>query len=351
MKAWRAGACVVAMAAALVGGGCKDKAESGGSEEAASPTTSASVVRTDGSSTVFLISQAVAEEFQIANRGLRATVGTSGTGGGFKKFARGEIDVANASRPISKTEMEECAKNGIEYIELPVAYDALTVVINRENTWATSMTVEELKMIWEPEARNTIMRWNQVRPEWPDAKIDLFGAGADSGTFDYFTEAIVGKAKASRPDYTPSEDDNTLVTGVERSRNALGYFGMAYYLAHSERLTPVSIAWSKNPATKDPVPPTPETVLNGSYAPLSRPLFIYVNKRSAETRPEVRLYVEFYLKNAKKLAGEVLYVPLPDRAYELAKQRFASMKTGTVFHGESAVGLRLEDVLALEEKE
>ncbi|MDX2131907.1 MAG: PstS family phosphate ABC transporter substrate-binding protein [Planctomycetota bacterium] len=306
------------------------------------------VVKTDGSSTVFLISQAVAEEFQIANKGLRATVGNSGTGGGFKKFARGEIDVANASRPISKTEIEDCAKAGVEFIELPVAYDALTVVVNKENTWARSMTVAELKKVWEPEAKGVITRWNQVRPEWPDAPIDLFGPGADSGTFDYFTEAIVGKAKASRPDYTPSEDDNTLVTGVERSKNALGYFGMAYYLAHQERLTPVAIAWDKNTATKDPVTPSPATVLNGTYAPLSRPLFIYVNKKSADTRAEVRQFVEFYLANAGKLATEVRYVPLPDAAYQLAASRFAQRKAGSVFAGESPVGIKIEDVLARE---
>ncbi len=311
------------------------------------------LVTIDGSSTVYPITEAVAEEFQGANPGIKVTVGISGTGGGFKKFCRGETDISNASRPIKKEEIEECKKNGIEYIELPIAFDALTVVINKNNTWAKNMTVDQLKKIWEPGeagAGNKITKWNQIDPSWPDAKIELFGAGTDSGTFEYFTEAICGKAKASRSDYTASEDDNTLVRGVEGSKNALGYFGMAYYLAHQNKLTAVNVAWEKNKATKDPVAPTKENVINGKYAPLSRPLFIYVNKKAVETKPEVKKFVDFFLANAKELTNEVKYVPLPDAAYETIKSRFAKLETGTVFGGEAAVGMKIEEILTRESR-
>ncbi|GJQ29468.1 MAG: protein sphX [Phycisphaerae bacterium] len=308
------------------------------------------VVKVDGSSTVYPITEAVAEDFQAANKGIKVTVGISGTGGGFKKFTRGETDISSASRPIKKEEIDECAKNGVEFIELPVAFDALTIVINKSNTWATNMTVADLKKMWEPEAQAKITKWNQINPAWPDAEIQLFGPGADSGTFEYFTEAVNGKAKASRGDYTPSEDDNTLVKGVEGSKFALGYFGMSYYLAHKDKLTAVNVAWDKNKATTGPVSPTTANVLNGSYAPLSRPLFIYVNKKSVETRPEVRKFVEFFLAHAKELTTEVKYVPLPDAAYEIITSRFAKMQTGSVFGGEAAVGMKIEDILAREAK-
>ncbi len=311
------------------------------------------LVKIDGSSTVYPITEAVAEEFQGKNAGIKVTVGISGTGGGFKKFTRGETDISNASRPIKKEEIEECKKNGIEYIELPIAFDALTVVVNKNNTWAKNMTVEQLKKIWEPGepgVGNKITKWNQIDPSWPDAKIELFGAGTDSGTFEYFTEAIVGKAKASRGDYTASEDDNTLVKGVEGSKNALGYFGMAYYMAHKDKLTAVSVAWDKNKATQEPVAPTKENVINGTYAPLSRPLFIYVNKKSAESKPEVKKFVDFFLANAEELTNEVKYVPLPESAYGTIRTRFSKLQTGTVFGGEAAVGMKIEDILARESK-
>jgi len=309
------------------------------------------IVRIDGSSTVYPITEAVAEEFQSESKGsIKVTVGISGTGGGFKKFCRGDTDVSGASRPIKREEIEECRKNGIEYIELPIAFDALTVVINRQNTWATNMTVAELKKLWEPDAQGKISRWNQINPAWPDAEIELFGAGTDSGTFEYFTEAVVGKAKASRGDYTASEDDNTLVKGVEGSRNALGYFGMAYYLTHKDKLAAVNIAWDKNKMTTAPVAPTAENVINGSYAPLSRPLFIYVSKSALENRPEVRQFVQFYLDNVKTLVQEVDYVPLPDEAYAAVRERFEQGKTGTVFGGEGAVGMKIEDILKREVK-
>lgn len=310
------------------------------------------VVKVDGSSTVAPISEAVAEEFQKANKGFKVVVGTSGTGGGFKKFVRGELDVSDASRPIKKEEMEECKKNGIEYIELPIAFDALTVVINKSNTFAGTMTTEELKKLWEPAAQGKITRWSQVREGWPNEEIKLFGPGTDSGTFDYFTEAIVEKAKSSRGDFTASEDDNVLVKGVEGNKFALGYFGMAYYEAHKTKLQAVKIDWIKNgkSATGGPVEPTAANVIGAKYNPLSRPLFIYVNKKSAENRPEVKAFVDFYLANASKLVGEVKYVPLPEATYEAVRSRWAKLQTGTAFGGEHAVGISLDDVLKRESR-
>ncbi|MBE9158749.1 PstS family phosphate ABC transporter substrate-binding protein [Nodosilinea sp. LEGE 06152] len=266
-----------------------------------------SVIQIDGSSTVFPISEAMAEEFMAANRGAQVTVGVSGTGGGFSKFCAGELDITGASRPIKSSEIEACAAGGVEYIEVPVATDALTVVINPENTWAESMTVEQLEKMWSPEADGTVTRWNQIDPSWPDAPIDLFGPGTDSGTFDYFTEVIMGESGSSRADYTASEDDNILVLGVSRDANALGYFGLAYYLENQDSLKAVAI---------NGVEPTPENVENGTYAPLSRPIFVYVKKESLESRPEVRSFVEFMLDNAREIVPQVGYVPLSEQRYE-----------------------------------
>lgn len=301
------------------------------------------VVKIDGSSTVAPLAEAVAEEFQKANADIKATVGTSGTGGGFKKFVRGETDISNASRPIKQSEIDDAKKNGIEFIEIPVCFDALTVVINKDNKWAETMTVADLKKIWEPEAAGKITKWNQIRPEWPDAKIELYGPGTDSGTFEYFTEAVNGKAKASRPDYTASEDDNILVKGVEGSKNAIGYFGFAYYVAHKDKLKAVKIDWDKDQVGA--MEPSEENVIKGVYNPLSRPLFIYVNKKSAQTKPEVRKFVEFFLDNAGKMAKEVKYVALPEAAYEMCKSRFAKMEAGTAFGGHSEVGVAIEDLM------
>jgi len=308
------------------------------------------IVKVDGSSTVAPISEAAAEAFQQKNKGAKVTVGTSGTGGGFKKFVRGELDIADASRPIKKEEMDECVKNGIEYIELPIAFDALTVVINKGNTWASTMTVDELKMLWEPGAQAKITKWNQIRKDWPDAEIKLFGPGADSGTFEYFTEAVVGKAKSSRGDYTASEDDNVLVKGVEGNKNALGYFGMAYYEAHKEKLQAVKIDWIKDgkSVTGGPVEPSSANVIAGKYNPLSRPPFIYVNRKSAETKPEVKAFVDYYINNAATLAADVKYVPFTSETYSVVKQRWTKMVPGTVFGGHAAVGLKLEEVLKKE---
>lgn len=303
------------------------------------------IVQIDGSSTVYPITEAVAEEFQKANRGVKVTVGVSGTGGGFKKFCRGEIDIADASRPILKKEMDACKAAGIQYIELPVAYDALTVVINPKNDWIKEMTVAELKKIWEPEAQGKITKWNQVNPKWPNAEIKLFGPGADSGTFDYFTEAVNGKSKASRGDFTASEDDNVLVQGVASDKYALGYFGFAYYLENQKRLKAVPVV---NPAGKA-VLPSVEAVESGSYSPLSRPIFIYVSSKALE-KPEVKQFMEYYLTKGTALVKEVGYVPLPKSAYTLASDHLKHKKLGTVFGGEAEVGLKVDDLLKREAK-
>ncbi|PSR19788.1 protein sphX [filamentous cyanobacterium CCP3] len=266
-----------------------------------------SVIQVDGSSTVFPISEAMAEEFMAANRGSQVTVGVSGTGGGFQKFCAGELDITGASRPIKQEEIDACAAAGIEYIEVPVATDALTVVINQDNTWAEEMTTEQLKMMWEPAAEGTVTRWSQIDSSWPNEPIGLFGPGTDSGTFDYFTDEIVGESGASRADYTASEDDNILVLGVSRDVNALGYFGLAYYLENQDSLKAVAV---------DGVLPTPENVENGTYVPLSRPIFMYVKKSSLEDSAEVRSFMEFVLDNASEIVPEVGYVPLSEQRYE-----------------------------------
>jgi len=305
------------------------------------------LVKVDGSSTVYPITEAVAEDFQKSKKNsIRVTVGISGTGGGFKKFCRGETDVSDASRPITKKEMDDCKSAGIEYVELPVAYDALTVVINPKNDWAKTMTVAELKAIWEPAAQGKITNWNQVNPAWPDRPLKLYGPGADSGTFEYFTEAINGKAKATRGDFTASEDDNVLVQGVARDVGGLGYFGYAYYTENKDKLASVAVvAASGKPA----VAPSVETVINGSYQPLARPIFIYVNAKSAE-KPEVKEFVEYYMKNGEKLSKEVKYVSLPAKAYTYNLEHFAKMMKGTKFGGENKVGLTIEELMRLEAK-
>lgn len=302
------------------------------------------VIKIDGSSTVFPLTEAVAEEFQKAKQGkVKVTVGISGTGGGFKKFVRGELDIADASRPILKEEMEQAKANGIEYIELPVCFDALTIVVNPQNDWVSSVTVEDLKKMWEPEAQGKITHWNQVRPEWPNEKIALFGAGSDSGTFDYFTEAIVGKSKSSRGDYTASEDDNVLVQGIAGNKYALGYLPYAYYASNTAKLKAVGISWSKN-SVQEAVMPTLENVLAGKYNPLSRPLFLYVSRKAAD-KPDVKEFVDFYLRNAAKLGAEVRYLQLPDTAYQMGLERFRSLQTGTGFGGVPEVGLHIEEIM------
>ncbi|MES1024188.1 PstS family phosphate ABC transporter substrate-binding protein [Gloeocapsa sp. BRSZ] len=304
------------------------------------PTT----IRVDGSSTVFPITEAVAEDFQKQNGGrTRVTVGISGTGGGFKKFCRGETEISNASRPIKAEEMAACKSAGVQYIEMPVAYDALTVVVNPRNNWVNSMTVAELKRIWEPAAQGKITNWSQVRQGFPSSPMKLYGPGADSGTFEYFTEAVVGDAKSSRTDFTASEDDNVLVQGVSRDRGALGYFGYAYYEANKNRLKALAI----DNGNGKPVLPSRAAVENGTYQPLSRPLFIYVNAKAAG-REDVKQFINYYISNAPKLVSEVGYVALPARAYTLASNHFQQNKVGTVFGGKEAVGLRIEELLQRE---
>lgn len=304
------------------------------------------IVKIDGSSTVFPVTEAVAEDFQKAKKQqIKVTVGISGTGGGFKKFCRNEIDISNASRPILKAEMADCAKAGIEYIELPVAFDALTVVVNPKNAFIKSLTVAELKKMWEPAAQGKVMRWNQVNPAWPDQPLKLFGAGADSGTFDYFTEAIVGKSKSSRGDFTASEDDNVLVTGVSRDANALGFFGFAYYVENKDKLRAVPIVNEKGQA----VEPSMEAVLKGSYQPLARPIFIYINAKSL-AKPEVKEFVQYYMTHGAKLAREVKYVPLPEIAYTTGWDHVQKGKKGTVFGGVAEVGVTIEELLKREAK-
>ncbi len=324
--------------------GCGPATEGGA--PAATPAAEVPVVQVDGSSTVYPITEAVAEEFQIATK-VRVTVGVSGTGGGFKKFCRGETSISNASRPILTEEIAACAASGVKFIELPVAFDALTVAVNPSNTWLESITIAELKTIWQPEAQATVMNWTQVNPAWPDQPLKLFGAGADSGTFDYFTEAVVGKAKSSRGDFTASEDDNVLVTGVANDVNALGFFGYAYYRENKDKLRALPV---RETAESAAVLPSLETVLDGTYRPLARPVFIYVNAEHAKARPEITQFVEFYLKEAQALITEVGYIPLSDEAYQLALSRFGASQTGTVFEGHSEVGVRVEELLQRQPK-
>src|SRR3989338_77786 len=302
-------------------------------------------VKIDGSSTVFPISEAVAEEFRKKDANIRVTVGIGGTGGGFKKFCAGETDISDASRPIKPSEVELCQKNNIGYIELPVAYDGLTIVINPKNTWAKHITVQELKKLWQPAAQDKIKTWNQVRAGWPNRPIHLYGPGVDSGTYDYFTEAIVGKEHASRGDFTASEDDNVLVQGVSTDEEALGFFGLDYYEENKNKLNPLPVDDENNANGRGPVAASMETVMDGTYQPLSRPIFIYVNQK-ALNRPEVSQYVQYYLENAAVLSREVGYIPLSKKAYALAQKRVEKSITGSLFEGHgSQVGVQIDVVL------
>jgi phosphate transport system substrate-binding protein len=300
-------------------------------------------IQIDGSSTVFPITEAMAEEFQIASGGrYRVTVGISGTGGGFKKFCRGETHISDASRPIREIEREACRQAGIEFIELPVALDAMAVMVNPSNDWVDHLTVEELKKVWEPAAQGVVDNWNQVREGFPDRPLKLYGAGVDSGTYDYFTEAVVGEEHSSRGDFTASEDDNMLVQGIASDPDALGFFGYAYYQENTDKLKAVPISWKGT----EPVLPSFEAAMDGTYQPLSRPVFIYVSKQAADEVPAVAEFVEFYLdpENAATLVTEVGYVPLPAEVYEKALENFEARETGTAFEG-SEVGVSVADLL------
>lgn len=312
------------------------------------PAAAQTLIKIDGSSTVYPITEAMAEEFQnMKKNSIKVTAGISGTGGGFKKFCRGEIDIQDASRPITAKEMADCKAAGIQYFELPIAYDATVVVVNMKNTWVSQITVDELKKIWEPAATSTIKKWNQINPAWPDSNINLFGAGSDSGTFDYFTEAIVGKAKSSRGDYTASEDDNTIVKGIAGDKGSLGYLPMSYYIENKKTLKALAIIGGDKAPSKTGVLPSKETVENGMYYPLSRPLFIYVSEKSSK-RPEVSEFVKFYLEKATSIVPAVKYVALPPKAYKMAIEHFQKGKLGTVFGKESHVGLKIEDLMKKE---
>ncbi|MBU4472773.1 MAG: PstS family phosphate ABC transporter substrate-binding protein [Candidatus Omnitrophica bacterium] len=306
------------------------------------------LIKIDGSSTVFPITEAVAEEFQKQHSGIKVMVGISGTGGGFKRFGRGEIDISDASRPIKPKEVELCKENNIGYIELPVAYDGLAVVVNPKNTWVDYLTVKELKKLWEPSSQRVITKWSQIREGFPDKEIRLYGAGTDSGTFDYFTEAICGKTGASRGDYTASEDDNALVEGVASDTHALGYFGLAYYEQNKDKLKIVPIDDGNDANGKGPIEPTSQSVTDATYQPLARPIFIYISTQAAK-KEEVQKFVEFYLKNAPELVAEVGYIPLPKEAYAAALERFNKRITGSVFGGKGAkMGVKMADLLRME---
>ena len=291
-------------------------------ETTTTPSNLSGDIAIDGSSTVAPLMKLTAESFQDANAGVTVAVGTSGTGGGFEKFCAGETDISNASRPIKDTEIEACTAKGIEYFEVLVANDALTVVVNPENTWAKCLTVEQLKKMWEPEAEGTITNWNLIDPSFPDQALTLFGAGTDSGTFDYFTAAINGKAKASRTDYNPTEDDNVTVTGVAGDKGALGYFGFSYLEENADKVTAVEIDGGKGC-----VAPSAAAVLDETYTPLSRPLFIYVNKEAA-TRAEVKAFVNYFVAHQDDLSSEALFVSLSDSQKALQATELASVLEG-----------------------
>ena len=298
------------------------------------------IIKIDGSSTVYPITEAVAEEFQKSTK-VKVTVGESGTGGGFKKFCRGETDISDASRPISQKEIDACKEAGIQYIELPIAYDALTVVVNDKNDWVKSITVDELKKVWGPGSK--VKNWKEINPAYPDKKLGLFGPGTASGTFDYFSEAINGKAKAHRTDYTPSEDDNVLVQGVSGNVGGMAYFGMAYYEENKDKLRAIPVAAK---AGAPAILPSVQTVEDGTYQPLARPIFIYVNATAAAFKPEVRAFVNFYLENAPTLVKEVKYVPLPTADYDAVKAHFKALKPGTGFGGKNEIGIKITDLLS-----
>lgn len=300
-------------------------------------------VQVDGSSTVFPISEAFAEEYQRAT-GNRVVVGLSGTGGGFKKFCRGETSFSGASRPIRKVEMELCKENGIEYIELPVAVDALANIVNLDNTWADCMTVEELKIMWEPAAQGKITNWKQVRDSFPDRPLNLFGAGTDSGTYDYYTFAITGEEHSSRGDYTATEDDNITVQGVSTDVDALGFLGVAYLEENRDKLKPVAIKQADGSC----VLPSADTAADGSYQPLTRPLFMYVNAKHLDEVPNVEDFAMFMMKHdlAPELVASTGYLALPARAFDLGQAKIKARKTGSFFDGGSKVGVTIEDLLA-----
>lgn len=302
------------------------------------------MVKIDGSSTVAPITQAIVQEFN-KKQPAQISVNVSGTSGGFQKFCKGETDINNASRPILRAEMELCNQNKVRFIELPIAFDALTVVVNPQNNWAKDITVEELRKMWEAEAQGNVTTWNQVRSTWPAQPLKLYGPGKDSGTFDYFTEAVTGVSGNSRKDFTASEDDQVLVDGVSKNPNALGYFGFAFYEKNQQKLTALPVDNGNKP-----VAPTRENVENATYQPLSRPLFIYVNVDSAQDKQQVQNLVEFYIEQAPNIVKNVGYIPLPEEGYHIAEVNFNRGKVGTVFDGKTQINLTIGELLRQEAK-
>lgn len=341
------------MAVALVLSACSETSNNASLNRSASTglTTSAvetSVIEIDGSSTVYPITDAVAKEFKQAKPDAEITVAFSGTTGGFRKFCGGEIDISNASRPISSEEIEACRQAGVRFIELPVAFDALTVVVNPQNTWAQNLTVSELKKIWEPAAQGKITNWKQIRSDFPDRPLKLYGAGGDSGTYDYFAEVITEGAE-TRSDYTGSEDDNVLVQGVASDPNALGFFGFSYYDKNQDKLKAVQITDDTQGQTKGPVAPSREAVESAQYQPLSRPLFVYVNGQAAQQNGNLRDFIEFYMKNGLRIVGAVDYIPLPSDAYEIGQLHVFKGEYGTAYEGKPQPYLTIKEVLQKEQ--
>jgi phosphate transport system substrate-binding protein len=309
------------------------------------PSSAIKPIKIDGSSTVFPITEAVLETYtteatKASIKELKIEGDFSGTGGGFQKFCAGETDVNAASRPISTEEMKACSNNEIRYIELPIAFDAITIVVNPNNNWAETLTVEQLKTIWEPAAQDKIKQWNQVQATYPNRSLTLYGPDKLSGTYDYFTKAIVGETGASRQDYVSNEDDEVLVTGVSQDPNAIGYFGYGYYQQHQNKLKAVAID-----SGNGGVIPSTETVENEEYKPLSRPLFLYVNAKRAQENPALEIFVEYYLDKAPELVAEVGYIPLPSEAYRLAKIHLQRFDVGTVFDGSPQIDLTISDLM------
>jgi phosphate transport system substrate-binding protein len=337
-------ASLLSLGLASCGGGNEATTTPGGDTPQTPASTSdlSGDVLVDGSSTVFPISEAMAEEFMKVNSAVRVTVGISGSGGGFKKFCAGETDLSNASRPIKESEIELCKQNGIEYVEIPAAYDGLSVVVNKENNFVSCLKPDELGTMWKVESEGKINKWNQIRPDFPDQDLKLYGPGTDSGTYDYFTDAITGKEGESRGDFTASEDDNVIVQGVASDVGGLGFFGFAYYEENADSLKLVEIENAEGKCTI----PTFESVADGTYNPLSRPIFIYISKKALEEKPAAKAFAEYHLESATQpLVKEVGYIPLTETVITKAKARIANKTVGTIYGGKSSVGVKLEEKL------